>query len=133
MKLFLFKLVRESICLFINKQPTFAHKKLSIGESLKAIALCLWFNWSHVIFTAWPLTKILNSIRGFLSKAVIHGVDSQTKWSGNWEKFSRQLILLLGLHYPENCINSLFYFLFVSICLYRSCIYIRVLWTILFI
>lgn len=32
MQLFLFKLVRESICLFINKQPTFAHKKLSIGE-----------------------------------------------------------------------------------------------------
>lgn len=84
-------------------------------DNSKKQLLCVCDLTDHMGFSQSDLTKISNSVTGFLSKAVTHDVDSHTKWSGKLRQFSRQLKLLLGLHYPENGINSLFYFLFVSI------------------
>lgn len=48
-------------------------------DNSKKQLLCVCDLTDHMGFSQSDLTKISNSVTGFLSKAVIHGVDSHTK------------------------------------------------------
>ena len=76
----------------------------TMGEVLddsKGQLLCAYDLPDKVRFSQSDLTKIANSVTGFLSKAVIWDVVSHTKWSGKLRQFSRQLRLLFRVALPR--------------------------------